>query len=466
MPILHPRPALPPAGNPVRPVFMFNMSSILISLTVVQFIMAAILTTFWLARIKTGGLKEMALAMTVGGVGALAVGAGAAMKDFHPAGFGLMCFVVAILSAARAMGRLQDRRPRYVLELAALIISAAGIYYFIVVKQNVAGGLVVNSVIFAIVCGLTARDLFAERDPSLRTACRILGTMFAVFATLQLFRIFVRPLFEGPMGPNVQIVTLDVAFAFIGMATVIGWSLGLLWASYSRAEYQLRAAYEELERFSGAVAHDLKSPLNAVIGNLEAAILPSSAMNAQQRAEFIASAHKAALRMSSFIGDLLDDARSVQQAPQTETADPGQCLRSVQDSLRPMIDAVAAEIIIGDLPPVALSALQLTRVFQNLLDNALKYRSLERPLTIDISARRQGDAVQIYIKDNGVGISQAEQPRVFNRFERGGKQSLVPGDGVGLSECRRIVEKAGGSIDLSSQLGSGSTFRLVLPAAS
>ena len=445
---------------------MFNISSILISLTVVQFIMATILTIFWLARVKTGGLKEMALAMTIGGVGALAIGAGAAMTDFRPAGFGLMCFVVAVLSAARAMGRLQGHRPRYVLELAALIISAAAIYYFIVVKQNVAGGLVVNSVIFAIVCGLTARDLFGERDPSLRTACRILGAMFAVFAALQLLRIFVRPLFDGPVGPNDQIVALDVAFAFVGMATVIGWSLGLLWASCSRAEYQLRAAYEELERFSGAVAHDLKSPLNAVIGNLEAAALPSAVMDAQQRAEFLASAHKAALRMNRFIGDLLDDARSAQQGPPVEAADPGQCLHEAQDSLRPMIDAIAAEITIGDLPPVAVSPLQLTRVFQNLLDNALKYRSLERPLTIDISALRQGDAVIIYIKDNGVGIAQADQPRVFNRFVRAGKKSLVSGDGVGLSECRRIVEKAGGSIDLSSQLGAGATFRLILPAAS
>tara|TARA_R110001592_G_scaffold129246_8_gene341609 strand:- start:840 stop:2177 length:1338 start_codon:yes stop_codon:yes gene_type:complete len=445
---------------------MFNMSSILISLAVVQFIMATILATFWLARLKIGGLKEMALAMTVGGVGALAVGAGAAMKDFHAAGFGLLCFVVTILSAARAMGRLQGRNPRYALEGATLIVAAGAIYFFLIVKHDIPGALVCNAIVFAIVCGLTARDLLSERDPGLKIGCRILGAMFAVFAALQTLRIFIRPLFDGPVGPNSQIVALDVAFAFIGMAMVICWSLGLLWASYSRAEYQMRAAYEELERFSGAVAHDLKSPLNAVIGNLEASIQPSLNLDAAQKAEFLASAHKAALRMNRFIGDLLDDARSVQQAPSAETADPGQCLREAQDSLRPMIDAVAAEIIIGDLPPVALSALQLTRVFQNLLDNALKYRSLERPLTIDISARRQGDTVQLYIKDNGVGISQADQPRVFNRFERGGKQSLVPGDGVGLSECRRIVEKAGGSIDLSSQLGTGSTFRLILPAAS
>lgn len=445
---------------------MFNMSSILISLAVVQFIMATILAAFWLTRLKVGGLKEMALAMTVGGGGALAIGAGVAIKDIHTAGFGLLCFVVTILSAARAMGRLQGRKPRYALEVAALIVAVSAVYFFLIVKHDIPSMLASNSIVFAIVCGLTARDLFGERDPSLRTACRILGAMFAVFAALQLLRIFVRPLFDGPVGPNDQIVALDVAFAFVGMATVIGWSLGLLWASCSRAEYQLRAAYEELERFSGAVAHDLKSPLNAVIGNLEAAALPSAVMDAQQRAEFLASAHKAALRMNRFIGDLLDDARSAQQGPPVEAADPGQCLHEAQDSLRPMIDAIAAEITIGDLPPVAVSPLQLTRVFQNLLDNALKYRSLERPLTIDISALRQGDAVIIYIKDNGVGIAQADQPRVFNRFVRAGKQSLVSGDGVGLSECRRIVEKAGGSIDLSSQLGAGATFRLILPAAS
>lgn len=454
-----------PAGNPARPVFMFNMSSILISLTVVQFIMAAILIAFWWARMKASGLMEMALAMAIGGIGTLFAGAGTALTDFRLGSIGVLCFIVAVLSAVRAMGRLQGRKPRYLLEAVTLTFASAAIYYFIIVENHIAGMLVSISVAFALVCGLTARDLLAERDPGLKNGCRILGAMFAVFATLHTLRAVIRPLFDTALGPNSQIVALDFAFAFIGMAMVIGWSLGLLWASYSRAEYQLRAAYEELERFSGAVAHDLKSPLNAVIGNLEAAILPSSAMTAQQRAEFLASAHKAALRMNRFIGDLLDDARSVQQAPQIETADPGQCLRSVQDSLRPMIDAVAAEITVGDLPPVALSALQLTRVFQNLLDNALKYRSLERPLTIDISARRQGDTVQIYIKDNGVGISQADQPRVFNRFERGGKQSLVPGDGVGLSECRRIVEKAGGSIDLSSQLGTGSTFRLILPAA-
>jgi signal transduction histidine kinase len=445
---------------------MFNISSILISLAVVQFIMATVMATFWLARQKIGGLKEMALAMTVGGVGALAISVGAASADFRPAYFGLLCFVVTILSAARAMERLQGRKPRHVLEAAALTFAAAALYHFGLVKQDVASMLVSNSIVFAIVCGLTARDLLSERDPGLKSGCRILGVMFAVFAVLQALRIFIRPLFEGPVGSNSQIVAVDVAFAFMGMAMVIGWSLGLLWASYSRAEYRMRAAYEELERFSGAVAHDLKSPLNAVIGNLEAAIQPSLNLDGAQKAEFLASAHKAALRMNRFIGDLLEDARSVQHVPRTDTTDPADCLRTAQDSLRPVIDAVAAEIEVGDLPAVSVSALQLTRVFQNLLDNALKYRSLERPLKIEISALRQGGAVEIYIKDNGVGIAQADQARVFSRFERAGKQSLVPGDGVGLSECRRVVEKVGGTIDLTSQLGIGSTFRLILPAAS
>ena len=116
---------------------MFNISSILISLAVVQFIMATILAAFWLTRLKVGGLKEMAQAMTVGGVGALAISAGAATKDIHTAGFGLLCFVVTILSAARAMGRLQGRKPRYALEGAALIVAVAAVYFFLIVKHDI-----------------------------------------------------------------------------------------------------------------------------------------------------------------------------------------------------------------------------------------------------------------------------------------------------------------------------------------
>ena len=105
-------------------------------------------------------------------------------------------------------------------------------------------------------------------------------------------------------------------------------------------------------------------------------------------------------------------------------------------------------------------------MFQNLLDNAVKYRSHDRPLHIDVSARRADDGlVHISIRDNGTGIARADQARVFDRFARAGKQSLVEGDGMGLAECRRVIEKAGGTISVASELGDGATFTVSLPAA-
>lgn len=444
---------------------MLHMSSILLSLTVVQFIMAVVLVVFWSVRTKANGLKEMALATALGGAGTLVAGAGTAQTDFHLAAAGTICFVFAALSAARSMCRLQQRPPRPVLEAAVVVFGGGAIAYFALATNSVAGILVSLSAVYVVVAGLTARDLFAETDPALKSGCRILGVLFAVFTALHVVRMVTRPFMAGVPGPGGQIVLIDIIFAFIGLAIVIGWSLGLLWTIYNSAEVRLRAAYEELDRFSSAVAHDLKSPLNAIIGNIEAVTHLGATMEAAQRDQFLSSAHEAALRMNRFINDLLEDARSGRAAPQAQSVDPAACLGEARNSLQAMIEAVAAEITVGPLPRVQANALQLTRVFQNLLDNAVKYRSLERPLRIDISATRQDGRIHIHVKDNGGGIARADQARVFNRFERAGKKALVQGDGMGLAECRRIAERFGGTIELTSELGTGSTFMIVLKPA-
>lgn len=443
-----------------------DISSILLSLTVVQFIMAATLLAFWASRPRANGLKEMALGAALGAIGTLVAGTGAAMQDFRLAGIGTACFVGAVLAAARAMGRLQQQRPRRLLEAAMLALGIAGIGYFALALNSVAGMLATISAVYLVVCGLTARDLLAEADPALKPGCRILGVLFALFALLHLVRVFVRPFVEGTPGPGGQIVAIDVAYAFIGLAIVIGWCLGLLWATYDSAEVRLRIAYEELDRFTSAVAHDLKSPLNAVIGNIEAVTHLSSSLDAAQRGRFLASAHEAALGMNRFINELLADARANRAGPVDETVDPGECLKAARDNLRAQIEAVGADIEIAPLPAVRANRLQITRVMQNLLDNAVKYRSLDRPLAIRVTGERRDGMAHIAVADNGLGIARADQDRVFQQFERAGKQTLVQGDGMGLAECRRIVEKFGGKMSLTSKLGEGSTFTLSLPAAS
>lgn len=444
---------------------MLDIGSILFSLTVVEIIVSTILICVLATGTPAQGLKEMAGATSVASIAALVAGFGAATTNFRLVFPGLVLAVVAILLAARAMRRLQGLKPRLRLEVAILLLAVAAEYYFAVVRHQVSGIFVVISTTYVIFCGLAARDLLAERRPNLRSGCRMLGVMFGAFAAFHGVRIFIRPLFPGGPGPHGHIVLLDDITVFVAMAATLGWSLGLLWTTYSSAAYQLRAANEELDRFSGAVAHDLKAPLNAVIGFLEAAMYPPTSTDSTLQADFIASAHKAATGMNTFIHDLLEHARSVQFDPATETVDASQCLEKAQDYLRSQIEAAEARINARQLPPVVANALQVTRVFQNLLDNSLKYRSTERRLEIDVTASSADGMVEIVVRDNGRGIPEGDRTRIFNNFERSGLLAPADGHGIGLAECRRILETYGGTIAVESEHGTGTTFAFTLPAA-
>lgn len=444
---------------------MFHMSSILLSLTVVQFILASVLLALWTVRSQARGLREMAMGAAVGAVGTLTGGAGMATANFHLGAVSSISFVIGVVMAARAMASLQGRPPRRAVEAATLVFGTAAITYSALVMHSLPWMLVSISAAYVTLAGMTARDLLSEHDPALKSGCRILGVLFALFALLHLVRIFVRPFIEGAPGPGGQIVMFDVFYAFAGLAMVVGWCLGLLWTTYNSAEIRLRAAYEELDRFSGMVAHDLKSPLTALIGNIEGAVLAGPDADPARLGRFLTNAHEAALRMNLFINDLLAYARTGEPAQVVEAVDLNACLQAARANLQPLIHAVGADMDIAPLPRVRATPLQVTRVFQNLLDNALKYRAHDRPLRIEVTALRQGDRVRIQFRDNGVGIAKADQARVFQRFERAGKTSLVQGDGVGLSECRRILECYGGSIDVESDLGDGATFIIVLAAA-
>ena len=107
----------------------------------------------------------------------------------------------------------------------------------------------------------------------------------------------------------------------------------------------------------------------------------------------------------------------------------------------------------------------MTRVFLNLLDNAIKYRAEQHPLEIHISSVENDDWVSITVQDNGRGIPNADQHRIFEQFERAEDTGGIPGYGVGLAECRNIIESFGGTISVKSKPGNGSSFTLKLPAA-
>jgi len=444
---------------------MFYLGSILLSLAVVEIVMAAVLATFWRMQSETRGLKEMAGAMGIGSVGGLLTAFGASNADFRFGLIGILCFVVAVLLAARSMRRLRGVPPSYALELGAFVFCVVCDGYFLLVEKRIAGALAANSMAYAVISGFTAKQLFTERRQALRSGCLFLGYVFAIFGAINAIRAVVQLVDGIPTPVYLPTVSFDFVFVVFGIAVSISWSLGLLWTSYSIAEHQLRTANDKLARFTGAVAHDLNAPLNAIIGYLEA-VEHMPAMAEQHKAGFIKSAHEAAQRMNTFIHQLLEYSRMAEVDPVLEVVDTGACMRDAVKPLQAKFADIDADVHIPDLHSVQGSALQITRVFQNLLDNAIKYRADDRPLRIHVSSDLIDAWVVVSVKDNGRGVAPTDRKKIFQRFERAGDPHAVQGYGLGLSECRRIIESFDGTIDVASEHGAGATFIIKLPAAS
>ena len=131
-------------------------------------------------------------------------------------------------------------------------------------------------------------------------------------------------------------------------------------------------------------------------------------------------------------------------------------------ALKPALEESGGVITCDPLPEVRGNVSQITQVFQNLLDNALKYRRKEEPPRVRVSAARNGDYWEFAVADNGMGIDPAYHQRIFEPFKRlHGRE--YPGTGIGLALCKRIVEAHGGRIRVESEPGRGSTFRFTIP---
>jgi chemotaxis family two-component system sensor kinase Cph1 len=131
-------------------------------------------------------------------------------------------------------------------------------------------------------------------------------------------------------------------------------------------------------------------------------------------------------------------------------------------NLQAAIEESGAIVTYDDLPTVMANSSQLTRLFQNLIGNAIKFRAKKAP-KIHISAERKEDEWIFLIRDNGIGINPKDAERIFTVFQRLHTREEYPGTGIGLAICKRIVERHGGRIWVESKLGKGSTFYFTIP---
>jgi signal transduction histidine kinase len=231
----------------------------------------------------------------------------------------------------------------------------------------------------------------------------------------------------------------------------------------NRLEDELLRSNEDLQRFAYVAAHDLRSPLLSALSVTHLLAERLKGRVEEEESHLLTVSIENMERMAVLMRDILTYAE-LGNAPQPPTLVPmHEPLNIALANLRYHIEESGAVITVGELPSAPADRTQIAMVFQNLLGNALKYRRSEAP-HITIAAVQEDDRAQISVSDNGTGFDNAYAAQIFEPFKRLHGES-VPGTGIGLATCKRIVERLGGRIWAVSRPGEGSTFSFALPVS-
>jgi signal transduction histidine kinase len=266
----------------------------------------------------------------------------------------------------------------------------------------------------------------------------------------------------------------------MGIAAIGGISILIVLAVFflllqeidRRAEAQRKAAEEilrsnaDLEQFAYAVSHDLKAPLRTVGGFLELLNRKHGQELGGEALEYLLLAKGGAKRMQEMIEALLDYSRIHRQAHKPIEVDLNGCCNEAIAGLQAILAETKAKIAVDSLPKVMGDPAQLTRLFQNLIGNALKYRKPGATPEVKLAVKLAGSDWEIAVSDNGIGIEPNQTGKLFKVFSRLHSAESYEGTGIGLALCRSIVERHGGRIWVNSDGdGKGSVFAFTIPAA-
>lgn len=212
-----------------------------------------------------------------------------------------------------------------------------------------------------------------------------------------------------------------------------------------------------------AISHDLRTPLASLVGLAESLALAQPPLSGTQ-AEITQAMRESALRMNTLLNNLLDLARLESGA--VELNREWQPLYEVVDSAlntcrSMLVDRHVQVSLADDLPMVNIDAVLVERILVNLLENAGKYTPADTP--IRITAAATSDTVELWLDDYGPGLPPGREEAIFSKFERGRKESAIPGVGLGLALCRAIAEAHGGQVRGATRPDGGARFTLSLP---
>lgn len=224
----------------------------------------------------------------------------------------------------------------------------------------------------------------------------------------------------------------------------------------------LAQSNSELEQFAYIASHDLQEPLRMISSYVQLLEQRYKGKLDKDADDFIHYAVDGANRLQRMINDLLVFSRVHTRGKSLAECAPESALENALENLKLAIEENGAQVTRSALPLIRADATQVTMLFQNLIANAIKFRSKAQPL-IHISAKTDGDFHLFCVEDNGIGIEPGQSERVFEIFQKLHSREKYPGTGIGLAICRRIVARHGGRIWVESEPGKGSRFFFTFP---
>jgi PAS domain S-box-containing protein len=261
--------------------------------------------------------------------------------------------------------------------------------------------------------------------------------------------------------------TLELVAAQVSLGIERMWTEEALRRSNEELDRRVKERTEELEHFAYVASHDLTEPLRS-LKNYPVKLADKYGGRIDQKFDdLINQTILGAKRLEQLITHLLQYSRVVRRDRVRKPTDAGESCGDACNNLQAAIEESGAQLTRGELPTVMGNHEDLVILFQNLIHNAVKFRDRDRPIRVEVGARREQDDWLFWVHDNGIGIeSRFIETKLFRQGVEGRLNSLskYPGNGYGLHNCKKIVTGHGGRIWVESEFGKGSTFYFTLPA--
>jgi signal transduction histidine kinase len=251
----------------------------------------------------------------------------------------------------------------------------------------------------------------------------------------------------------------DLARGFNAMAD----SLERNRAELEHSNAELKRSNAELDQFASVTSHDLQAPLTTISMYAEL-IERRHATDLNGGMALVDGIRGATQEARTLIRDLLEYSRAGRGELALEEVGAGDLVARALEALAGPIEAAQASVTVERLPVVLVDRAGVSRVFQNVIGNAVKFTSPGASAEVEIGADREGSMWRVWVRDNGIGMDPKDAERIFQPFKRLHGEEAYAGTGIGLAICERIVSQHGGRIWVTSRLGEGSVFSFTLPA--